>query len=106
MTLSKLLNLYKHYKINYDLQLSKTSYSELEEKIAHEGEWLSDQELEMEKIKCPQCGLTLIFANYIDAEIKCNRCKQIIRIQKEKSEEHAQVNNVKQLPNAFLYFYR
>ena len=49
----------------------------------------------MEKIKCPQCGLTLIFVNYIDAEIKCNRCKQIIRIQKEKSEEHAQVNNVK-----------
>ena len=36
----------------------------------------------MEKIKCPQCGLTLIFANYIDAEIKCNRCKQITRIQK------------------------
>ena len=31
----------------------------------------------MEKIKCPNCGLTLIFATMIDAEIKCNRCKQI-----------------------------
>ena len=44
MTLSKLLKLYQHYKNNYDFKLSKTSYSELEEKIAHEGEWLSDQE--------------------------------------------------------------
>ena len=49
----------------------------------------------IEKIKCPQCGLTLIFANHIDAEIKCNRCKQIIRIQKEKSEEHSQTKIVK-----------
>lgn len=49
----------------------------------------------MEKIKCPQCGLTLIFANHIDGEIKCNRCKQIIKIQKEKSEEHAQTKVVK-----------
>lgn len=49
----------------------------------------------MEKIKCPQCGLTLIFAENIEAEIKCNRCKQIVRIQKEKSEEHAQVKIVK-----------
>ena len=49
----------------------------------------------MEKIKGPQCGLTLIFANHIDAEIKCNRCKQIIRIQKEKSEEHSQTKIVK-----------
>lgn len=42
MTLSKLLNLYRHYKLNYDFQLSKTTYSELEEKEAHKGEWLSD----------------------------------------------------------------
>lgn len=49
----------------------------------------------MEKIKCPNCGLTLIFATSIDAEIKCNRCKQTIRIQKEKSEEHAQTEIVK-----------
>lgn len=50
---------------------------------------------EMEKIKCPQCGLTLIFAKHIEAEIKCTRCKNIIRIQKEKSEEHAQTELVK-----------
>lgn len=49
----------------------------------------------MEKVKCPQCGLTLIFAEHIEAEIKCNRCKQIVRIQKEKSEEHAQTKIVK-----------
>jgi phage FluMu protein Com len=48
-----------------------------------------------EKIRCPQCGFTLIFANKIDAEIKCTRCKQIILIQKEKSEEHAQTKVVK-----------
>ena len=42
MTLSKLLKLYKHYKINYDFQLSKKRYSELEDESAHEGEWLSD----------------------------------------------------------------
>lgn len=29
----------------------------------------------MEKIKCPQCEQTLIFANHIDGEIKCTRCK-------------------------------
>ena len=49
----------------------------------------------MEKIKCPNCGLTLIFATNIDAEIKCNRCIKIVRIQKEKSEEHAQTKIVR-----------
>jgi len=49
----------------------------------------------MEKIKCPQCGMTLIFAEHIEAELKCNRCKRIIRIQKEKSEEHAYTKVVK-----------
>lgn len=42
MTLNKLLKLYKHYKMNYDFELTRRSYSEIEEKIAHEGEWLSD----------------------------------------------------------------
>ena len=41
------------------------------------------------QVKCPQCGQTLIFAVYIDGEIKCTRCRNRIRIQKEKSEEHA-----------------
>lgn len=49
----------------------------------------------MEKIKCPQCGQTLIFAIHIDGEIKCARCKNRIRIQKEKSEEHAYTELVK-----------
>ena len=49
----------------------------------------------MEKIKCPQCGQTLIFINYIDGEIKCTRCKNKIRIQKEKSEGHAHTELVK-----------
>lgn len=49
----------------------------------------------MEKIKCPQCGQTLIYAKHIDGEIKCTRCKNIIRIQKEKSEEHAHTELVK-----------
>lgn len=49
----------------------------------------------MEKIKCPQCSQTLIFVSHIDGEIKCTRCKNKIRIQKEKSEEHAQTELVK-----------
>ena len=43
----------------------------------------------MEKVKCPQCGQTLVFINHIDGEIKCIRCRNRIRIQKEMSEEHA-----------------
>ncbi len=49
----------------------------------------------MEKISCSNCGATLIFADYIYAEIKCNRCKKIIKIQKEKSEEHAKLEIIK-----------
>ena len=44
----------------------------------------------MEKIKCPVCNNTLIFVDHILGEIKCQRCKKIIRIDKEESsEEHA-----------------
>lgn len=50
---------------------------------------------DMEKIKCPQCGQTLIFINHIEGEIKCIRCKNKIQIQKEKSEEHAHIELVK-----------
>ena len=49
----------------------------------------------MEKVKCPQCSQTLIFVSHIDGEIKCTRCKNIIRIQKEKSEEHEYTELVK-----------
>ena len=42
MTLNKLLKLYKHYKNNYDFKLSGHSYRELEDMVAHDGEFLRD----------------------------------------------------------------
>jgi len=42
MTLVKLLRIYEHYKNNYDFQLSKKSYHELEEMINHDGEFIPD----------------------------------------------------------------
>lgn len=42
MTLKKLLKLYKHYKNDYDFRLKKVPYSEVEEIIAHDGEFLPD----------------------------------------------------------------
>lgn len=42
MTLSKLLKMYKHYKNNYDFQLTRKSYHELEELANHDGEFLPD----------------------------------------------------------------
>lgn len=50
---------------------------------------------EFEKVKCPQCDKTLIFISHIEGEIKCTRCKNRIRIQKEMSEEHARTELVK-----------
>ena len=43
MTLKKLLSLSKHYKNNYDFKLKKITYTELEEKINHQGEMFSDE---------------------------------------------------------------
>lgn len=42
----------------------------------------------MEKIRCPNCNATLIYAEKIKAEIKCNRCKKIINLEKERATEH------------------
>lgn len=42
MTLKKLLTLFKHYKYNYDFQLSKKSYQELDDMSAHDGEFIRD----------------------------------------------------------------
>jgi len=43
----------------------------------------------MQKIKCPYCGQTLMYARIADIEIKCQRCKKIIEIKlKEQSEPH------------------
>ena len=61
MTLNKLLKLYKHYKMNYDFELTKRSYSEIEEKIAHEGEWLSDQEKQHGENKMPTMWVNINF---------------------------------------------
>ncbi len=42
MTLKKLMLMYKHYKNHYDFQKSGRTYREVEEYIAHEGEFLPD----------------------------------------------------------------
>lgn len=43
----------------------------------------------MIKVKCPHCNHTLMHARVADCEIKCTRCKQIVKvIMKEKSEPH------------------
>lgn len=44
MSLSKLLKLYNHYKINYDFQLSKMSYKEVEKEQQHDGEFIRDDD--------------------------------------------------------------
>ncbi|NBH61568.1 Com family DNA-binding transcriptional regulator [Anaerotruncus sp. 80] len=43
------------------------------------------------KIKCKNCGQTLLFANHADIEMKCPRCKKINRIKMEhvKTEPRA-----------------
>lgn len=35
----------------------------------------------IEKIRCKQCGHTLLFAEIIKGEIKCPRCKNINKIE-------------------------
>ena len=42
MTIKKLLNLYKHYKNNYDFQKSGRTYRELEDMVDHDGEFIRD----------------------------------------------------------------
>ncbi len=43
------------------------------------------------KIKCKNCGQTLLFANHADIEMKCPRCKKINKIKMEhvKTEPRA-----------------
>ena len=50
---------------------------------------LKEAECKMEKVKCPVCDNTLIFVDHILGEIKCQRCKKIIKIDKESSKEHS-----------------
>lgn len=35
----------------------------------------------IEKIKCEECGHTLLFAEVVKGEIKCPRCKKINKIE-------------------------
>lgn len=42
MTYWKFNKLYKHYKNDYDFRLSKTTYREMDEEQAHDGEFLPD----------------------------------------------------------------
>ncbi|MFR8559633.1 MAG: zinc finger domain-containing protein [Acutalibacteraceae bacterium] len=41
----------------------------------------------IDKIKCENCGQTLMYADYAKAEIKCPRCKTINKIQMEQRRE-------------------
>lgn len=101
MTFAKLMKLYRHYKNEYDFKLKRVSYSELEQRVMESEEWIPDQEDRMEKVKCPVCDNTLIFVDHILGEIKCQRCKKIIKIDKESSKEHSHTE-VQQLPNTYL----
>lgn len=39
------------------------------------------QVMKIEKIRCDNCGHTLLFAEVIKGEIKCPRCKKINKIE-------------------------
>jgi len=41
---------------------------------------LNWREKNMQKVRCPNCGQTLFFARSADLEIKCQRCKQIVKV--------------------------
>ena len=42
MTFKRLMQMYKHYKHDYDFKLSRTTYRELDEYVEHQGEFLPD----------------------------------------------------------------
>lgn len=44
----------------------------------------------IEKLKCPCCNQTLLQVEYIKGEIKCTRCKRLIKLDiKPKTEPRA-----------------
>ncbi|WP_185750788.1 Com family DNA-binding transcriptional regulator [Clostridium sp. KNHs214] len=46
--------------------------------------------INIEEIRCPYCNQLLLKADYIKGEIKCTRCKRIIKLKiKEKTELRA-----------------
>ena len=42
MTFKQLMQMYRHYKNNYDFKLSGRTYREVEDYIDHQGEFLPD----------------------------------------------------------------
>ena len=44
--------------------------------------------IQIEKIKCKECGQTLMVAEYVKGEIKCPRCKKVNRVEISKGKEH------------------
>ncbi|WP_115641055.1 Com family DNA-binding transcriptional regulator [Clostridium putrefaciens] len=43
--------------------------------------------INIEEIRCPKCNHLLLKADYIKGEIKCNRCKKIIKLEiKQRTE--------------------
>lgn len=42
----------------------------------------------MKKVKCEYCGLTLLLMEYGKIEIKCPRCKKIVKLEVTQREEH------------------
>ena len=42
MTFKRLMQMYKHYKNNYDFKVSGRTYAEVEDYINHKGEFLPD----------------------------------------------------------------
>ncbi|MGL5765165.1 MAG: Com family DNA-binding transcriptional regulator [Sarcina sp.] len=43
----------------------------------------------MKDIRCPRCNQLLLRAVNIKGEIKCNRCKQIVKLEIPKTEPRA-----------------
>ena len=107
MTFKKWHGLYKHFKNYHDFTVTRRTFHELDEQNEKEesNEWFDDQKghKNMEKILCPICNNTLLYASYIKGQIKCKRCKNIIDMKKEKSWEHTETKQVlKQLRKTFL----
>ncbi|MBU3107136.1 Com family DNA-binding transcriptional regulator [Clostridium gasigenes] len=42
--------------------------------------------IKIKDVRCPKCNQLLLKADYIKGEIKCPRCKEIIKVEKPKTE--------------------
>lgn len=41
----------------------------------------------MKKIRCTECGKTLLLMEYGKVEVKCQRCGHIMKVEKDKDNE-------------------